>query len=289
MSINDIYLVISCLLEMEDIPLLALPESPQLIALDLDGTLLNSNHSVSFRNKQILTQVSEQGIYVVLVSGRMHRSILPISNQIGLENPIVSYNGGMVKHATTGKIYNHTPVPAKFARKIIDLVNQENLHLNFCLNDELYVREKNKWSDLYEFRTGISATAVGNLLSLAGEEPTKVQILDEPEKIDQLFPILQETFGHDLYVTKTQIEYIEFMNLQSTKGRALKALAAQLKIPISNTVAFGDGYNDKSMMETVGFSIAMANAVDEIKAIADYVTTSNDDDGIAVAVEKLLL
>ena len=273
---------------MQNIPLLGLPESPQLIALDLDGTLLNSNHLVSFRNNQILAKASERGTCVVLVSGRMHRSILPISNQIGLANPIISYNGGMVKHATTGKLYNHTPVPAKFARKIIDFVDQENLHLNFCLDDELYVRAKNKWSDLYEFRTGVSATAVENFLLLDGQEPTKVQILDEPEKIDQLFPTMQEMFGRDLYVTKTQIEYIEFMNLQATKGLALKSLATRLEIPISNTVAFGDGYNDKSMMETAGFSIAMANAVDEIKTIADYVTTSNDDDGIATAVEKML-
>ena len=272
---------------MENTSLLELPENPQLIALDLDGTLLNSDHSISFRNNQILSQVSKQGIYVVLVSGRMHRSILPISEQIGLENPIISYNGGMVKHATTGKLYEHTPVPAKFARKIIDFVNQENLHLNFCLDDELYVRAKNKWSDLYEFRTGVSATAIENLLFLDGQEPTKVQIIDEPEKVDQLFPTMEATFGRHLYVTKTQAEYIEFMNLQATKGRALEALAAQLKIPISNTVAFGDGYNDRSMMKTVGFSIAMANAVDEIKAIADYVTTSNDDDGIGAVVEEM--
>ena len=199
--------------------LLELPENPALVALDLDGTLLNSDHSVSSRNNHVLAKASEQGVYVVLVSGRMHRSILPISNQIGLKNPIISYNGGMVKHATTGKLYNHTPVPAESARKIIDFVDQ---------------------------------------------------------------------FGQDLYVTKTQVEYIEFMNLQATKGQALTELADQLKIPILNTVAFGDGYNDKSMMEVAGFSIAMANAVDEIKAISDHVTTSNDDDGIAVAVEKML-
>jgi len=268
--------------------LLELPENPALLALDLDGTLLNSDHSVSSRNNHVLAKASEQGVYVVLVSGRMHRSILPISNQIGLKNPIISYNGGMVKHATTGKLYNHTPVPAKSARKIIDFVDQENLHLNFCLDDELYVRVKNKWSDLYEFRTGVVATPVENFLLLDGREPTKVQILDEPERIDQLFPVVQEMFGQDLYVTKTQVEYIEFMNLQATKGQALTELADQLKIPILNTVAFGDGYNDKSMMEVAGFSIAMANAVDEIKAISDHVTTSNDDDGIAVAVEKML-
>ena len=87
---------------MQNIPLLGLPESPQLIALDLDGTLLNSNHLVSFRNNQILAKASERGTCVVLVSGRMHRSILPISNQIGLANPIISYNGGMLNMQLRG-------------------------------------------------------------------------------------------------------------------------------------------------------------------------------------------
>ena len=91
----------------------------RLAAFDLDGTLLNSDHNLSAENCEALRQLDANGILVVLVSGRMHRSIQPISDQIGLENPIISYNGGMVKHATTGEVYHHTPVPADHAMAIV--------------------------------------------------------------------------------------------------------------------------------------------------------------------------
>ena len=92
-----------------------------------------------------------------------------------------------------------------------------------------------------------------------------------------------------MYVTQTQAEYIEFMNLQVSKGRALQALADQLDIPNDLIVAFGDGYNDESMMEIAGFRVAMGNSVDEIKTIANHITDTNQNDGVALAVEQLLL
>jgi Cof subfamily protein (haloacid dehalogenase superfamily) len=116
-----------------------------------------------------------------------------------------------------------------------------------------------------------------------------MQILDTPEKIDLLLIECKERFGEDLYVTRTQIEYIEFMNPQVSKGRALQALAGQLDIPNDLIVTFGDGYNDESMMEIAGFRVAMGNSVDQIKAIADYTTDTNQNDGVALAVEHLLL
>jgi Cof subfamily protein (haloacid dehalogenase superfamily) len=261
----------------------------RLAALDLDGTLLNENHIVTDRNCEALRKLSAQGVVVVLVSGRMHRSILPFSNQIGLENPIISYNGGMVKHAKTGEIFHHTPIPAPLAMALVHYCDQEGLHLNFCLNDQLYIKERNQWSDLYESRTGVTAIAVGDLHHLDGEEPTKMQVLDTPETIDRLLIAFKEDFGRQLYVTKTQIEYIEFMNPQVSKGRALTALATQLDIPMVLVVAFGDGYNDESMMRVAGYRVAMGNSVDEIKACADYITETNQNDGVALATEQLLL
>ena len=111
----------------------------RLAAFDLDGTLLNSEHALSGENCDALRNLAATDVLVVLVSGRMHRSIQPISDQIGLENPIISYNGGMVQHATTGEVYHHTPVPADYAMEVVDTCRQRHLHLNFCLNDELYV------------------------------------------------------------------------------------------------------------------------------------------------------
>lgn len=260
-----------------------------MVALDLDGTLLNSNHVVTDRNCTALRELSTEGVIVVLVSGRMHQSILPISNQIGLENPIISYNGGMVKHAKTGKVFHHTPIAAATAMDLVDYCDERGLHLNFCLDDQLYIRTENFWSELYESRTGVRANSVGDLRKLAGGKPTKMQVLDAPEKVEHLLIDFQKDFGDRLYITRTQVEYIEFMNPQVSKGPALEALATKMGISMNFVVAFGDGYNDKSMMAGAGFSIAMGNSVDELKECTDYITVSNDNDGVAEAVERLLL
>ena len=233
----------------------------RLAAFDLDGTLLNSEHTLSPKNREALRALAANDILVVLISGRMHRSIQPISDQIGLANPIISYNGGMVRHATTGEVYHHTPVPADYAMAVVNDCLARGLHLNFCLNDELYVAERNAWSDLYEARTGVPATPVGDLRELAGETPTKLLIIHTPEKLQPLLRHFQTSYAKKLYVTQTQAEYIEFMNPEVTKGRALTALANRLNIPIRTVVAFGDSYNDESLLKTAGFGVAMANAV----------------------------
>ncbi len=261
----------------------------RMAAFDLDGTLLNSHHQLSDENREALQSLNSEGILVVLVSGRMHRSILPISEQIELENPIISYNGGMVKHAITNEIYHHTPVSAADANEIVNDCIEESLHLNFCWQDELYVAEKNEWSDLYEFRTGVPATPIKDLNLMSDKSPTKLLIIHPAEQLLTLLERYKSKYGEKLYVTQTQPEYIEFMNPEVTKGRALTALAKQCDIPIETVVAFGDSYNDESLLKTAGFGIAMENAVDPILVCADYITTSNDENGVADAINKLIL
>ena len=256
----------------------------RLAAFDLDGTLLNSNHEVSGENLKALQQLIANEILVILVSGRMHQSMKPISDLIGLENPIISYNGGMVKHAITDSVLYHTPVPAEYAAAIIRDCKEQDLHLNFCLNDELYVANRNKWSELYEVRT-----AVGDLQKLSGAEPTKLLIIHPPEKLPTLLAQFKSTYSGKLYVTQTQPEYIEFMNPDVSKGSALTALVKQLNISIKETIAFGDSYNDESLLKTAGFGIAMRNGVQQVKNCADYITSSNDENGVAKAISELVL
>lgn len=261
----------------------------RLAAFDLDGTLLNSDHDLSPENCEALQQLTANEVLVVLVSGRMHRSMQPISDQIGLENPIISYNGAMVKHATTGEVYHHTPVPADFAMAIVNDCIDQNLHINFCLNDELFVAEKNVWSELYESRTGVPATPIGDLRQFTGKTPTKLLIIQTPEKLPPLLNSFKSQYEGKLYVTQTQPEYIEFMNPDVTKGLALTALAKRCEIPIESVVAFGDSYNDESLLKTAGFGIAMGNAVTSIIACADHITATNDENGVAKAIWKLIL
>ena len=261
----------------------------RMAAFDLDGTLLNSHHQLSDENREALQALSEKDVLVVLVSGRMHRSILPISDQIGLENPIISYNGGMVKHAITNEIYHHTPVSSEDANEIVNDCIEQKLHLNFCWNDELYVADRNEWSDLYKFRTGVPATAIDDLNLMSDKSPTKLLIIHPAEELLPLLESFKSKYAEKLYVTQTQPEYIEFMNPDVTKGRALTALAEQCDIPIDTVVAFGDSYNDESLLKTAGFAIAMENAVDPIIACADHITTSNDSNGVAKAIWELIL
>ena len=261
----------------------------RMAAFDLDGTLLSSNHELSPENCEALQQLAANNVLVVLVSGRMHRSIKPISDQIGLENPIISYNGGMVKHAITDEVYHHTPVPAEYAVAIVNDCTDQNLHINYCLNDELFVVERNEWSELYKVRTGVPASPIGKLQQLDGETPTKLLIIHPAEKLAPLLGSFKSKYADKLYVTQTQPEYIEFMNLDVTKGNALTALSNRFNIPIDSVVAFGDSYNDESLLKTAGFGIAMENAVAPIKACSGYITTSNDDNGVAKAIWKLIL
>ena len=261
----------------------------RLAAFDLDGTLLNSEHMLPSENREALQQLAANEILVVLVSGRMHRSMQPISDGIGLENPIISYNGGMVKHARSGEVYHHTPVPADCAMAVVKDCIEQNLHINFCLNDELYVMEQNEWSELYESRTGVPATPVGDLRRFAGETPTKLLIIHTPDTLPSLLNTFKTNYAEKLYVTQTQAEYIEFMNPAVAKGRALTALANRFNIPMDKVVAFGDSYNDESLLKTAGFGIAMGNAVAPISACADYITATNDENGVAKAIWKLIL
>jgi len=261
----------------------------QLAAIDLDGTLLDKEYQLNKENRKAVMELAESGVVVVLASGRMHTTILPFAQMMCLEAPIISYNGAMVKDVKRGELMHHTPIPGPIAKEIIEYCAQHGLHLNFFNNDVLYVRELNRWSKLYDTRTGATSQPVGDLLPFGGKEPTKLQIVDAPENIDRLFIEFGNWLQDRLYITKTQPEYLEFMNPKVSKGRALTELANKLGIPKENIVAFGDGYNDISLMKAAGFSIAMGNSVNEILECASYVTDTNEENGVATAIRKLLL
>ncbi len=261
----------------------------RLVAIDLDGTLLNSQHQLSEEDCIAVRQLAESGIYVILASGRMHQTILPFSQQIGLQDPIISYNGGLVRDIQTGETLHHLPIVWEIASELIDWCVVRQLHLNFYVDDKLYVSETNQWSELYSQRTGATSHAVGDLHHLSGNMPTKMQIVDAPDRIEQLVPKVETWTRGRVLAIRTQPEYIEIINREVSKGRALLALSERFNIPRSYTVAVGDGPNDQSMLEAAGFSIAMRNAPDSIRAYADYITASNDQGGVAQAIRTLLL
>ena len=262
----------------------------QLAAIDLDGTLLNGEtHALSVVNSQAVKRASEAGLTIVLASGRRWATIDAFAREIGLppQSPIIAYNGAMIR-THSGDTWFHQPLPAAASQSIVAFCAAHGYHLNYYLNDELYVREETSWARTYRKRTGSVPHVTGDLSRFEGQQPTKLLLIDTPETTDRLLIHFRAEFGETLYVTKTEDEYLEFMDPRVNKGVALAETADRLGLTAQDCVAFGDSYNDLPMLEWAGLAIAMENGRAELKAIADRIAPPADDDGVATVLSQLL-
>jgi hypothetical protein len=260
----------------------------RLCAIDLDDTLLGPDHTVSDRNAAAVRAVVAQGVTVVIASGRMHESTLRYVKQMGLETPIISYNGAMVKNPHTGETWLHERIAGDVAAQVLDYARDHDLQLNYYLNDHFYSAAYTSWAKLYYERTHAPIEIVPEMYeTLQGTEPTKMIIIDTKEKTDSLLAPFRDRFGDGLYVTKSNDEYLEMMPPHANKGAALALVAAKFGITAAETVAFGDSYNDIPMLKWAGLGIAVANAKPETKAAAKQIVGSNADDGVGIALEQI--
>jgi len=259
----------------------------KLVAIDLDGTLLGSDHALSERNLLAVTRITNSGVCVVLASGRQWHTIVKFAHQIGLpqSSPIIAYNGAMIR-TVGGETLYHQPVPAEAAQRIVRHCVAGGYHLNYYLDDVLYVRKETHWARLYEKRTGTTAV-VGALMRFDGRKPTKLLLIDTPETTNRLLKHYQEKYGKALYITKTDDEYLEFMNPAVSKGVALAEAAKRLGVSAEECAALGDSFTDLPMLEWAGVGIAVENAKPELKAVADLIAPANTADGVAIVLERL--
>jgi Cof subfamily protein (haloacid dehalogenase superfamily) len=260
----------------------------RLAAIDLDETLLGHDHSISARNARAVRALEERGVRCVIASGRMHEATTRFAKQLDLLGPIISYNGAMVKEAASGEVWHHVKVPSGPASEVIEYCAAHHFHLNYYLNDRLFVAERGEWADLYLRQTGSPMEAIGDLRDLRGTEPTKMILIDTPEETDTLLAHFRDRFGERLYITKTNAQYLEFMSPSASKGVALSLVAERLSIPQEEVIAFGDGHNDVPMIRWAGLGVAMGTGKSEAMAVADDIAPPFYEDGFGMYVEGLL-
>jgi Cof subfamily protein (haloacid dehalogenase superfamily) len=260
----------------------------RLAAIDLDDTLLGPDHSISPKNYAAVQAMKAAGVQTVIASGRMHDSTAPYADQLGLEGPIVSYNGALVKTRGTGEILHHVTVPADLAAEITEYAEAHDLPLNYYLDDRLRVKERTSWSDLYYSRTMSEIHVVGSLRQYDGQSPTKLIILGVPEKVREWSTFFRERYGDRLNILITNVEYLEFVAPGVSKAFGLATVGERMGIAAEEMIAFGDSGNDREMLEYAGCGVAMGNAREEIKAVANYIAPRSDEDGFAMAVEALM-
>jgi Cof subfamily protein (haloacid dehalogenase superfamily) len=279
------------------------PRAFRLIALDLDGTLLNDAGTISPADADALRRFAVSGGLVVLGSGRMTANIRPFYQALDLDGPTIAYNGALARESESEgqRVILDTPLPARYADELVDYCRQERLHLNYYLDEKLYgaaAPELRRYADLYSRQTGAVFHFVPDLDVFRGREPTKTIIVTDPtvpgapdpRHRDELYTVWAARWGSEVTVMRTNPEYLEFYHRDASKGRALGAVAARHGIDLSLVLAVGDGRNDIPMLEWAGCGVAVANSDDEVKAAADWVSPlTNNQSAVADAILRLVV
>lgn len=262
----------------------------KLIAFDIDGTLVNSKKEVSQATKVALHKLHDAGIHVVISSGRPYKGVLLNADLVGREIvPFVScFNGGLVKEVATDRtVFSHALTNGEL-QSWVELAKAHDLDVH--AHDDQYVIVQDAPKDQYvDVESTLNEMPIRTVDFFDGEVTApKVMITAEPGKLDTFIAKLDPELFEKYSIMKSEPFFLEIMPKGVDKGEALAKLAESLGIDQSETMAFGDQANDLSMIKWAGCGVAMGNAIDELKDNAQYVTASNDDEGIAKALEKLV-
>ena len=260
----------------------------KLIALDLDGTVIGADLIVPPRVKKAIQRAIGAGIVVTLATGRMFRAALPYARELGLQAPLICYQGAMIKSPIDQQVLYHQPVPLYLARQVMEVVQEKGLHLNVYLDDHLYVSQVNRWALAYANIARVPLHAVGDLAAFLNADPTKMVVVSDPPVNDVVSRELKERFRDVLFITKSYPIFCEVAHPACSKSQALARLCDLLGIRREETVAVGDNANDADMVEWAGLGVAMGNATQEVLDVAQAVTSTVQEDGVARILEQLL-
>jgi Cof subfamily protein (haloacid dehalogenase superfamily) len=225
---------------------------------------------------------------VIVVTGRMFQSVRRYLEAAALDDPVVCYQGALIADPVTGSWLRHIPIPLPAAHEALDAVIEAGFHINAYVDDELYVAaptpEAHAYADLNQVRMHV----VGDLREWLHERPTKLVAVGDPDALDGLETVLKPRFAGTLFVSKSLPHFLEFAHPDVNKGAGLTFIAERLGFTASETVACGDGENDRELLDWAGFGVAVANAHRDILARADLVVPDVDHEGVAQLLESYL-
>ena len=240
------------------------------------------------RTRAALRRTREAGIHVILVTGRMFQSVRPYALEAGIDDPVVCYQGAVVAEAVSERWLRHVPIPLELAREVIATLTEENFGPNCYVDDELYVAEVTPQAKRYADFQHLQLHPVGNLLEWLDRPPTKLVVIDDPKVLDDLKERMLDRFAGRLYISKSLPYFLEFASPEVTKAAGLGFLSQRLGFTRERTVAFGDGENDIELVEWAGYGVAVENADDRVKQIADFICPPVEEEGVAQVLEAYL-
>lgn len=263
----------------------------KMVALDLDDTLLNSELKISSACVNAVQKARQKGVIITLSTGRMFKSALPYAKQLGIDVPIITYQGAWVKNSLSGEELYYQPVPKELACQVMTYFKQQKIHYHSYYNDELCVEELSAEAIDYARLAGVNAQLHRDLIAdLDCCDAMKIMAISQNEP--QLLAMEKElnaNFAGQLYITRSKPFYLEVMDRKVGKALALELIASHYRIKRAEVMAIGDSFNDLDMIKWAGLGIAMGNAIEAVKEAADFVTLSNDEEGVNEALQRFVL
>ena len=265
----------------------------KLIAIDIDGTLINSKHEITPYTKDVINHVREKEIKVVLCTGRPFLGAQRYVKELGLdlqEEYLVTYNGALVQNTFTREVIHHFGLTGHDYKRMAKLADGIGTHFHALDFGAMYTsnRDMSRYTghDSYFTTMPILYRTVEEIEE--EQEFTKIMFIDEPDILDAAIAKIPPEYYDEYTIFKSEPFYLEILNRNASKGRAVQRLAKSLNIAQQEVMAIGDHPNDLDMVHYAGIGVAMGNAVDEVKNIAEYITSTNNEDGVARAIEKFI-
>lgn len=265
----------------------------RLLVLDIDGTLTNSKKEITPKTREALIKVQEQGVYVAIASGRPTPGTKKVAEELELSrfgNYVLSFNGGRVVNCKTGEIVLDKTISAQMAGVLCDEAKNHGVGiLTYDRECALAGTAVDEYMELEARINGIELKQVGDFKHTVDFPVNKCLMTGKPEKMAVLEKELKEKYAGSLNIFRSEPFFLELMPKGIDKASVLKNFLPFLGITREEVICCGDGYNDKTMIEFAGLGVAMANARKEVLEVADYITASNDEDGVAEVIEKYIL
>lgn len=267
----------------------------KILFTDLDGTLLKNDKTVSSENRLAIQKMLDMGHHLVIATGRSVKSGLAVAKQLGLTRPgcyMIAFNGAVIYDCAADIILDKRTLPIEHVEYLFEEAKKCGLHIQTYSNAHVLAQEPDKELDFYARTTGMPFKIIKNIFSGLEEEPCKVLLisLEESEKLKKFQRVHREWEAETCSSFFSCKEYLEYCPKDVDKGRGVRFLMDFLNVGVQNVFAAGDERNDISMLQEAGTGIAVRNAYDEVKRVADYVTVNdNDHDAVAEIIEKFIL
>lgn len=261
----------------------------KMVATDIDGTILKWDFGFTPEVKDCIRKLTERGVKVVLVTGRMHKAATFLAEELGLDTPIVSYQGGMIKdNCDNGKVHYKKDLDPEHAKEIIKWAKENNIHINLYMDDVLYVEKDDETIRKYTDARYIEYT-VCPFESLEIKNVNKILAIKygDADTVTEWVNYLDKTYP-ELYIVKSTPYFCEISNKEARKSCAVEYLCKEWGIKKDEVLTIGDQNNDIELLKAGGIKVAMGNGTPELKECADFITDTVENNGFVKAINMYM-